>query len=123
MDVYAGLRYVYIKARVSPKGVGIQGQSASRDWVDPIIGSIYRHDVNDDWSMLYMADYGGFGIGSASDRTYQLAALAEFNGGGPWSFGLGYRYLMIDHSSGSNPTKDETHLRFSGPIVGAAYRF
>lgn len=123
LDLYVGLRYIYIYGRINPKNVGVKGQSGSLDWVDPIVGAVYRRNLSDDWTMLFMADYGGFGIGSASETTYQLTTLAEYKVGERWSFGTGYRYLMIDHSSGNGANKNEQHLRFSGPVLGAAYRF
>jgi opacity protein-like surface antigen len=121
--VFTGLRYVYIKARVNPKNVGIQGQSKSVDWVDPILGTQYRSALNDDWELLFHADYGGFGIGSASKSTYQLMGVAQWQASERWHIGGGWRYLMIQHGHGSGANKNEQHLRFSGPMLGASYRF
>lgn len=123
VDAFTGLRYLYINARINPKNVGVQGQSSSVDWVDPVIGTRYRRAFSDEWSMIFHADYGGFGIGSASTSDYQLYALAAYESGERWQFGAGWRYIMVDHAQGSGTSRQEQHLRFSGPVVGASYRF
>jgi hypothetical protein len=123
VDVFAGLRYLYIKARINPKNVGVQGQSSSVDWVDPIIGTRYRRVLADEWRMILHADYGGFGIGSASTSDYQLFALVAYEPGERWQFGTGWRYIMVEHSQGSGTNEQEQHLRFSGPVLGASYQF
>ena len=45
------------------------------------------------------------------------------HGGGPWSFGFGYRFLMIDNERGKQSHQGRDAPRFSGPVAGASYRF
>jgi opacity protein-like surface antigen len=123
VDVFTGLRYLYIKARINPKNVGVQGQSSSSDWVDPVVGTRYRRALSDRWSMLLHADYGGFGIGNASKSDYQLFGLLIYEVGDRWQIGTGWRYLTAEHAQGSGTDRQEQHLRFSGPMLGASYRF
>jgi hypothetical protein len=124
VDVFTGLRYVYLKSKVNPKGVGVgAGGSESTDWVDPIIGTRYGRDLSENWGMMLRADYGGFGVGSASDHSYGFSAIAEYAATERLQYGAGWRYLAYKRSSGSGTSKNGETLRFSGPIVGLSYRF
>jgi hypothetical protein len=123
VDVFTGLRLLYIKVRVNPKNVGVQGDTGSARWVDPIVGTRYRRTLSDTWTMILHADYGGFGIGNASTRDYQVYALAACQLGDRWQIGTGWRYIMVEHSQGSGTDRQRQHLRFSGPVLGVSYRF
>ena len=116
-EAMVGGRWVYIGQELdfSP-GPNID---KSIDWVDPFVGGRVHMDLSDDWAMFLRGDVGGFGIGSASDFTWQVQASAVYH---PWertALVFGYGVLDIDYGRGSFGL-DAT---MSGPHVALAYMF
>jgi hypothetical protein len=46
----------------------------SESWVDPIVGVALRAPLSDRWFARRFADVGGFGIGDASELSWQVYA-------------------------------------------------
>ncbi len=65
------------------------------------------------------ASIGGFGLGSASDFTWQLSPVVRYRLTDRWSVIGGYRVTYVDREQGD----DETDLLWHGPAVGVTYRF
>lgn len=97
----------------------------SRDWVDPIVGVRKTWDLDDvdRWHLSTYADYGGFGIGDASDKTYQLVAMFNRKTESGNSLALGYRFMRVDYSNGSGANRFDWNVRMYGPVVGWVFRF
>lgn len=123
LDVTGGLRFFGLKASTDwqlsgPIGIfpSAGSVSESKDLWDAIVGVRGRVLLSDDgrWSMPYYADVG---TGSSS-LTWQAMLGASYS----WSWGdlsLIYRHLSYDMDSGEL-IQD---LEFSGPAVGATFRF
>jgi hypothetical protein len=85
------------------------------DWVDLNVGLRARVDLTDRISLGLRGDVGGFGIGSASDFTWQAMGLVNYRLGDHWILSGGYRALGYD--------RDPYDLVQHGLILGASYRF
>lgn len=127
LEPYAGFRYLHdnLTLKVGPGRISdgfkkyIQVESTS-----PIIGLQSRAQVTDSWDVLFVGDYGGFGVNDM-DVSFQLATYFEYNF--KWGktkdksarVSLGYRYLHLDHDSGE--TRFE--LAAKGPVLGLGFLF
>jgi predicted porin len=69
------------------------------------------------------ADVGGFGIGSASDLTWNIYSALDYKFGKRTSFDIGYRIYDIDYSKGSGSNEFGLDAQIHGPILGLTYRF
>lgn len=121
LDLGMGLRAMRsdVKLRLQP---GLLPQEATRirdDWVDTVLALRYSARLNDAWTAGVALDYGGFGIGSASDETWQAVATVGYALNDNWSLLAGYRHLHVDQESDGIPYK----LKLSGPMLGVNWRF
>ncbi len=128
LDLFLGGRYWYIKsdtdldARVG--GVGLSAHVVeSADWVDPVLATRVGVDFTERLGIVLGGDIGGFGIGSASDFTWQALGLLTWRVGEHWSLEGGYRALELRRSSGSGSDKFKIDIQMRGPQLGASYRF
>ena len=92
---------------------------ATAIWVDPLVGVRVRADLTDRFGVALLGNVGGFGIGSASDLTWEALAAVGWRLNERWTLRAGYRALGVERGSGSK----EANLVFHGPIVGATRRF
>ena len=128
-EPYGGLRYSYLKEEidlnVNIAGVGSTGRTlgTSEDWVEPFIGGRVIWDLNDKWSLNVRGDAGGFGIGSASDLTWQILGGVDYKLSKNMIFNAGYRYVELDYSHGSGSDKLGIDLRAKGPYLGLTILF
>ena len=90
---------------------------ASREWVDPIVGTRAHWQITDPLYLALYGDVGGFGVGS--DLTWQAAAMLGWRVRDWCSIELGYRYLYVDYLDG--PFRYEMNM--GGPVFGARFRF
>ena len=89
------------------------------DWIDPVIALRYTGQIAQRWSANLALDYGGFGIGSASDETWQAIATLGYQLNERWSLQGGYRHLRIDQEKDGLPYR----LEMSGPVIGVSMTF
>ncbi|MFC1823039.1 hypothetical protein ACFL9T_10060 [Thermodesulfobacteriota bacterium] len=112
-----GVRYTDVD--VSVDFVGLPPRlDVKQDWLDPMIGARYRWNMSDKWELKLRGDIGGFGIGDASDFTWNASALISWQ---PWKHvGLigGYRVLSVDYKTGSRLDRFEYDVLMHGPIFG-----
>ena len=127
MDAIAGLRYFHVtvttdwrlSAAVNGPGPGQSfaatgSISDTEDLWDAVVGLRGRIRLADRWSVLY---YGDIGAGSSA-LTWQ--ALAGMSYGFKWGeANLAYRHLVYDQKAG----KLLQDFKFSGPMLGATFRF
>ncbi|MGI1662798.1 hypothetical protein ACRDNQ_11210 [Palleronia sp. KMU-117] len=123
VDLGGGLRYYDLSIDTSLTGstVGVpdQNNSTSENWVDPLVGVRLAGPISDRWFAKGYADVGGFGIGDASNLSWQLYAGAGYLINSTWAVEFGYRYLSIDKDL-ENATIE---LDQFGPLVGITARF
>jgi len=124
LDVIGGIRYVDLNIKTKFKGPldKIPDFRISEDWLDPIIGLDYRTEFSEKWRFYSRGDVGGFGIGSGSELTWQLAAYIGYMPTKNWNLFAGYRHLDFDYES------DDSNgffydIAVSGPLLGVGYHF
>jgi hypothetical protein len=105
-----------------PRGNSVTA-SGKRDWVDPIIGGRMRAPVRPDLDLSFRGDVGGFGIGSASQFTWNIEALAEFKCSESCRLSLGYRLLDIDQRQGSGNDRFVYDMQIRGPIARIGFEY
>jgi predicted porin len=128
-EPYGGLRYGYLKQKIDLNvdipGVGSVGRTlgTSEDWVEPFIGGRLIWDLNNKIALNVRGDAGGFGIGSASDLTWQIAGGVDYKFSKNMILNAGYRYVELDYSHGSGSNEFGTHLKAYGPFIGLTITF
>jgi hypothetical protein len=128
-EPYGGLRYGYLREKidlnVNIAGVGSVGGTlgTSEDWVEPFVGGRVVWDLNDKWSLNARGDAGGFGIGSASNLTWQIAGGVDYKITKNMILNAGYRYVELDYSRGSGSDELGIDLRAKGPYLGLTILF
>lgn len=91
--------------------------SASKSWVDPIIGVRARYNFTDKIYALARADIGGFGV--SSDLTWQAYGAVGYQCTSQTAVELGYRHLYVDYRDGDFIYDVDT----SGAMVSLIYHF
>lgn len=128
-EPYGGLRYAYLRQEIDLNvdiaDVGSQGVTlgTSEDWVEPFVGGRVVWDLNDKWSLNARGDAGGFGIGSASDLTWQILGGVDYKISKSIIFSAGYRYVELDYSHGCGSDEIGIDLRAKGPYLGLTVLF
>jgi hypothetical protein len=129
IDPYVGVRYGYlkqeVKLNVAIPNVGSQGATlgGSEDWVEPFVGGRILWEISEKVSAGIRGDIGGFGIGSASDLTWNAVVWLGYRMTDRIDLGLGYRILDLDYSRGSGASEFGLDVRADGPLVGVSIRF
>lgn len=116
LTAFGGLRALFLDADISAETGAPPGGalSISEDNWDGVVGVRGRSRLSDDWAVSYYLDLG------AGDSHFTWQGLISANYMlESWDISLGYRWLDWDFGS-DEPITD---LRFSGPFLGAAYRF
>ena len=120
LDLFGGLRYWYLKDEVELRlGPLLLDSTNTNRWVDPVVGARVRLDLTEKLLLNMSASIGGFGLGSASDFTWQLWPVMRYRLTDRWSVSGFYRVTYVDREHGD----DETDLLWHGPGVGVTYRF
>ena len=129
LEPYVGLRYGYLRQKIDldvtiPR-LGSFGRTfgTSEDWVEPFIGGRLIWDLNDKIAFNVRADAGGFGIGNASDLTWQVVGGMDYKFSKNWILNVGYRYVDLDYSHGSGDDKFGIRLKAYGPVIGLTIKF
>ncbi len=91
--------------------------SASKGWVDPIVGFRARYDFTDRVYGLVRADIGGFGV--SSELTWQVYAALGYQMSKHTSVELGYRHMYVDYTDGGFIYDMNT----SGLMLALSYKF
>ncbi len=68
---------------------------------------------------LDQSHYGGFGIGSASDATWQVITGVSYGLSDRWTLRLAYKALDFDREASGA----ELDMRMHGLVLGATYHF
>jgi hypothetical protein len=87
------------------------------DWLDPIVGFRVSADVTDRISLMALGDIGGWGVGTASELTWQGMIGGSFDLSEHWSLTAAYRALGVNRDSAIKNTI------LYGPQFGAVFRF
>lgn len=122
LDAYAGLRYNYNSIDLTADAFNPSidkniDASASKDWVDPIIGLRGQWSINEKWFVAGKGDIGGFDV--SSELTWSLQATVGYNFTDKVFAELGYRILDTDYVDGGF-TYD---IEQAGLYTGLSIRF
>jgi hypothetical protein len=93
--------------------------SASITWADPIVAGRVILSFDDGNAPWFATLYGDVGGGPNSDLTWQFFGGLGYDFNKAISAFLGYRYLEIQHSTGSYSFRIDQQ----GPMLGVAFRF
>jgi len=128
-EPYGGLRYGYIRQKIDldvtiPR-LGSIGRSfgTSEDYVEPFVGGRVIWDLNNKIAFNFRGDAGGFGIGNASDLTWQIAGGMDYKFTKNIILNAGYRYVDLDYSRGSGRDEFGIDLQAQGPFIGMTIKF
>jgi opacity protein-like surface antigen len=117
LDIGVGLRGFGLSTRFTVEAGLLPGRQFERDanWVNPIVGLRYRHDLGAGWATTLYGDIGGGG----GDLTWQAMATIDYRLGDRTTLRAGYRWLSFERESGAL----SQDIGLGGPILGASFRF
>lgn len=126
VDLIGGFRYTWMRldAEFTPSaplvflGATPVKLTQTKQWVDPLVGARVLWQFEPEWALGVEGTVGGFGIGNASDLTWNIVGGIQYQASSTHSFFLGYRALRIERSSGSGASKFKINATIHGPIVG-----
>ena len=124
LDLLGGFRLVSVNLDLRldggtlPSGAPVDSRdlSASRSWIDPVIGVRGRTRTSPDTFLLAMGDIGGFG--ASSQLTWQAVAAFGYEVSQATSLAVGYRALGYNH----NRENFRNDLTMFGPFLGAEFK-
>lgn len=120
-DFMLGGRYHYLKQEIDVVPGPLLG--GSHDWVELAVGGRAQWGINERWSTAARLDFSGFGIGNASNLTWNLWATADYHPWERWSLLFGYRVYSLDYETGTGPQRFGMDVTEHGPFIAGAYRF
>jgi opacity protein-like surface antigen len=128
LESLGGLRYEYLKQEAKlnvAAGPFAAGRTIGGDeeWVEPFVGARLTWAVTKTFAAAIRGDIGGFGIGSASDLTWNLLAGVDWQFRKNMSLKAGYRILDIDYERGSGTSTFGLDAQMKGPILGLSIYF
>ncbi len=115
LDLGVGFRVFSGDTDVKLVGPVTEKFNESETWVDPLVAVRLGATFNENWFGTLAADAGA----TNDTRSYNLLATVGYQLNENWAFQGGWRYLNArwDTDLGRN------ELEFSGPVLGATYRF
>jgi len=128
LESLGGVRYEYLKQEAElnviagpfAAGTTIGGDE---EWVEPFVGARLTWGITKTFAAAIRGDIGGFGIGSASDLTWNLLAGVDWQFRKNMSLKAGYRILDIDYERGSGTSTFGLDAQMKGPILGLSIYF
>ena len=118
----AGGRWVDVGASLGYSGEIVdEGDSASKSWIDPLVGVHVFKPLSDRWWIGVRGDIGGFGVGS--ELAWQAYADIGWKASDLVSIVLGYHALDIDSENDDRGAPLELDLMISGPQLGVVFSF
>lgn len=121
IQLMGGLRYVYLKQELDVSGGSTFGGSES--WVEPVVGARVVVGLSERWTATVRGDVGGFGVGDASDLTWNALAGFDYRAWENTSIKLGYRIYDIDYESGSGADTLGLDAQMMGPWLGVTWHY
>jgi hypothetical protein len=86
--------------------------SASKEWVDPLVGVAVTYAIDKKWFVNAIADVGGFGV--SSNLTTQGFLAVGYKWTDTISTSIGYRALYTDYSNNGFTYRTTMHGIFAG---------
>ena len=125
IDVRGGARYTYLKQEISPRlnNDFSTKLGKSKDWVEPLVGAKMLVRLTKKVSWIAYGNVSGFGVGSASDKTWDITTGFDFRLFEKASLKLAYRIYDIDYSNGSGTEEFGLDGKLEGPWLGMTFYF
>ncbi len=120
-DLLGGARVQYLRQDITLSPGPNPGGDAA--WVEPFIGGRVSLHVNRRWAFVVRGDAGGFGIGDASDLTWNLLVGVGDQFTNLFQLRAGYRVLDIDFEEGSGFSRFGLDATLHGPWLGFTFVF
>lgn len=120
VDLFGGMRYQYLKQEIDLSIGPTVG--TSKDWLEIMIGGRAAWQLNENWAFGVRGDASGFGIGSATDLTWNFYAGFDYRIKPTFDFIFGYRYFNIDYSNGTGIQEFGLDGTMHGPYIAATFR-
>ncbi len=122
VDVVFGARWNVLQAKLDFKGPILLGTfKETKQWVDPIVGLKIRQNLGGKWHFTMEGDIGGFGAGSKF--AWHLFPVVGMDVGKRATFGLGYRVLGADYTTGDGNQRFKYDVITQAFVMGAAFHF
>ena len=116
LEPFAGARYAHLDTTLD---IRVHDQSRqfsdSTGLLDGIVGARGDVSIDENWHLPYYADIGT----GDSDLTWQVMAGVGYRINQSVDLGVTYRYMAWQFDD--NPLLND--LNFSGPLIGARFRF
>lgn len=119
IQLMGGLRYSYLKQEIDVVAGPTFGGSES--WVEPVVGARVTVNLSEKWTGVVRGDIGGFGVGNASDLTWNVLVGLGYRAWENTSIKLGYRIYDIDYESGSGADTLGFDAQLMGPWLGVTW--
>jgi hypothetical protein len=127
IDLLGGARYYQVQngIRINPPILPAVQADLSKDWVDLVFGARTAVTVLPGIDGFLRADFGGFGIGTSSQLTWNLITgmSMECPNHPGTSLVLGYRILDINETQQSGPQAFEFDVKMQGPFAAVSFAF
>ena len=134
IEPIGGLRYHYFKQEIDldvsvtlpgPLGTKSAGTTLGGDeeWVEPFVGGRMLIALSEKITFLLRGDAGGFGIGDASDLTWNILAGFDYRFSERVSAKLGYRFMGFDYETGSGADRFGADVDMAGLMLGVTFNF
>ena len=125
LDVWSGASYAYLKQEISTyHNSGLSTTlGKSKDWVEPLVGAKISVRLTKRISFVTMGNVSGFGVGSASDKTWDVTTGFSYRLFEKASLVLAYRIYEIDYSNGSGTEEFGMDGKVEGPWLGMSFYF
>ncbi len=119
LDLEGGVRHTRadLEIEIDPGADG----ATSDNWVEPFAGGRVLFRPSRKWILGLSMDAGGFGIGSASDLTWNLAGGADYRLGEEKWVQVGYRMMGIQFEDSSGQAGVD--MRVMGPMAAIRLDF
>jgi opacity protein-like surface antigen len=124
LDVWGGARYAYLKQKIKPKSnipTVPTTLGKSKDWVEPLVGARIQFPLTRKLTLSVLGDVSGFGVGSASDKTWSFASGLDYQLFEKVSIKLAYKIYDIDYSNGSGTSEFGLDGKEEGPWLGVTF--
>lgn len=120
-QVLGGVRYTAMALTITP--ALLPTISGRQEWLDPFVGVRYQQQLSTRWDLSARADIGGFGIGDASDFTWNTVLIFSAHLARQWDANLGWRVLHYNYENGAGASLFQYDATLSGPVIGFTYQY
>ncbi len=121
VDLLSGARYQYFKSELTIGALPTLGGSS--DWMEPFIGGRVWLRFNDKFAFVVRGDASGFGIGSASDLTWNLVAGINYRLKETMTLHAGFKAQGFDYSNGSGLSQFGSDWTARGLVLAMTMAF